>query len=225
MSLIFEKIAPLADLIADKFEKISTRVTEPGIEHFDWYNKVYTNYKFRRAHIEVLDRTEKNNMWIMHVTVFPHLNDPSPIFGFDIVCTGKKVSGIFHDFSITTNDEHYMQKGFEGSVRGLSWKKERELPDWGKKIFSKSMIAAGGISTEQELEQIINVCLRNLDYYLANVGTVITLEPISAVREKQNYYCKCQKENPYPVRMLINFGLTKEQAENFVNNHLFPEVS
>ena len=51
MSLIFEKIAPLADLIAEKFEKISTRVTEPGIEHFDWYNKVYTNYKFRRAHI------------------------------------------------------------------------------------------------------------------------------------------------------------------------------
>ena len=87
------------------------------------------------------------------------------------------------------------------------------------------MIAAGGISSEQELEQIINVCLRNLDYYLANVGTVITLEPISAVKEKQNYYCKCQKENPYPVRMLINFGLTKEQAENFVNNHLFPEVS
>jgi hypothetical protein len=30
--------------------------------------------------------------------------------------------------------------------------------------------------------------------------------------------------NPYPVKMLTNFGLTEEQARQFVEKHLFPEV-
>jgi len=222
MSLIFEKIKPLYARIIEKFDKVGERIKENGIENFDWDNMVYSSKNFRRAHIEVLDRIESNNMWIMHVTVFPNLNDPSPIFGFDIVSTGKKVSGIFHDFSITVDDQHPTQLWFIEQVNKLTWKKERELPDWGKKIFSKNMIAAGSITSEEELEQIINTCLDNLDYYLSKVGTFNTLSP--SIKEKQNYYCKCQKENPYPIKMLVNFGLTKELAEEFVNNHLFLEI-
>lgn len=224
MSLIFEKISPLAEKINDKLAAIGTPFNEPGLAEYDWYNKVYGSFiKFRRAHVEVLDRREKNNMWIMHTTVFPHLDDDAPIFGFDIVCTGNKVSGVFHDFSVTVNPEHKLMKMFAERVRGLKWKRERELPDWGKAIFSEHMIAAGGSTSEEELQQIIDVCVSNLDMYLEHVGisTLLTFEDSIRI---QNRYCQYQKMNPYPVKMLMAFGLTKEQSENFVNNHLFPEM-
>lgn len=224
MSLVFEKIAPLADIICKKIELVGSEKPEPGIGNFDWFNKVYYSFrKFRRAHVEVLDRREKNNMWIMHVTIFPHTDDDSPIFGFDIVCTGNKVSGVFHDFSVTTNTNHFLLEVFASKVKNLKWKKERELPDWGKAIFSQNMIAAGGSTSEEELQQIINVCVDNLDLYLRGIGDTSCKNKEDIV-SMQNRYCSYQKQNPYPIKMLVNFGLTKEQAEDFVNNHLFPEV-
>jgi hypothetical protein len=225
MSLVFEKVEPLVNLFSKKLSLVSSEREEPGIKKFDWYNKIFYSFqKFRRAHIEVLDRREKNNMWIMHTTIFPHLDDDCPIFGFDIICTSNKVSGIFHDFSITTNPDHSLQKTFKKNVENLKWKKERELPEWGKAIFSKDMIAAGGSCSEQELDQIVSVCVKNLDEYLQIVGTLSATYLDPKICEMQNRYCRFQKQNPYPVKMLTNFGLTKEQAEDFVNNHLFPEV-
>lgn len=224
MSLIFDKVQPLVELFEKRISYVAGDMIEPGIKKFNWYNKLYYSYqKFRRAHIEVLDRREQNNMWIMHTTIFPHLDDTSPIFGFDIICTQNKVSGIFHDFSITVDPEHDLQKIFISNVKDLKWKKERELPEWGKAIFSDHMIAAGGSNTEEELDQIINVCKKNLDDYLLHVGNLTSTS--LKIREMQNRYCSYQKKNPYPVKMLMNFGLSKEDAEEFVNNHLFPETN
>jgi len=42
---------------------------------------------------------------------------------------------------------------FKSRVADSTWSKQRQLPDWAKSIFSDSMIAAGNISTEQELEE------------------------------------------------------------------------
>jgi len=224
MSHIFDKITPLAELICTKLELVGTPKQEPGLEGYDWFNRVYYSFrKFRRAHVEVLDKRENNNMWIMHVVIFPHLDDDAPIFGFDIVCTGNKVSGVFHDFSVTSNPNHYLMGIFKDQVKDLKWKKERDLPEWGKTIFSENMIAAGGSTSMEELQQIIDVCINNLDLYLRNIGQDIATNS-NNVLLMQNRYCAYQKQNPYPVKMLINFGLTKEQADNFVNCHLFPEV-
>ena len=46
-------------------------------------DKEYSSLKYRRAHISTI-KTDK--LYLLHVTVFPHTNDPSPIYGFDIVC-------------------------------------------------------------------------------------------------------------------------------------------
>jgi hypothetical protein len=223
MSLVFDKIIPLAEKIDKKLALVGTLDTTQDLHNYPWFNKIYRSFdKFRRAHIEVLDIREKNNMWIMHVTIFPHVDDDAPIFGFDIVCTGNKVSGIFHDFSITTNENHPLVKGFESNVKKCVWKRERELPDWGKAIFSDNMIAAGGSNTEQELEQIVNVCMNNLDFYLMNLDSWNRAD-VKKVVDAQNRYCKYQKQNPYPIKMLINIGLSEKNATEFVENILFPE--
>jgi hypothetical protein len=212
-------VKPLAFEITKVLENHSSEINEGNLKSYDWYNKIFTSSKFRRAHVELL---EKNNMLILHVTIFPHLDDPSPIFGFDIVCTNNKVSGIFHDFSITVDPNHLLQQKFVDNVSKLSWKKERELPDWGKKIFSDNMVAAGGSNTEEELNQIVDICLLNLNVYLEFVGK--TRNITTTIKDKHNYYCKCQKENPYPVKMLTVFGLAEDKAKAFVDHHLFPEV-
>jgi hypothetical protein len=220
---IIEKISQLPYVVTEKFATVASPLDEPGLLKFNWYNKVFYSYnKFRRAHVEVLDMKDRR-MWIMHVTIFPHVDDDAPIFGFDVVCTDNKVSGVFHDFTPTTNLNHPLQKLFEENVRKLKWKKERTLPDWGKAIFSEDMVAVGNVVADDELQQIIDMCISNLTLYLTHIGTYPTSK-VLGIQAAQNRYCSYQKQNPYPVKMLTHFGLTRAEAEDFVHNHLFPEI-
>ena len=226
MSIVFDKIIPLADKINEKLALVGTLDEKADLSKYEWRNKIYRSFeKFRRAHLEVLDTRDKNNMWIMHVTIFPHVDNDAPIFGFDIVCTGNKVSGIFHDFSVTVNPKHPLMEGFASNVSKCVWKKERELPEWGKAIFSEHMIAAGGSNTEQELEQIVKVCMDNLDFYLINIDGAFHNSNVKDIVKAQNRYCRYQKMNPYPVKMLMHLGLSQQDASDFVEYVLFPEYS
>jgi hypothetical protein len=116
---------------------------------------------------------------------------------------------------------HPMNVWFKNRTKDLVWKKDRELPDWGKNIFSENMIAAGGVNTDAELEQIIEVAKDCLDYYINNVG--ITIVDFS-MSERHNKYCKNQKQNIHTSRFLINCGYKEEDVKNFIDKHLFPEV-
>lgn len=232
MSAIFDKISALPEKINSIISGYGEPIENSNIEKFDWYNKLYKGEKFRRAHIEVLDRIEKNNMWIMHTTIFPHINDPAPIFGFDIICTGKKVSAIFHDFSPTTTSEYdVLMCLFENCAKELNLPPTKELPEWAKQIFSPNIIASRTITDENQIDQIIDAVMKNLDIYMLWLGS-FTYELtdqetdkdifIHAIVFMQNRYCEHQRKNPYPLKMLKNFGLSEEDANEFIEKHLFP---
>jgi hypothetical protein len=110
---------------------------------------------------------------------------------------------------------------FKNRTKDVVWKKDRELPDWGKRIFSENMIAAGGVNTESELNQIIEVAKDCLEYYINNVGRTIV---DFSVGERHNKYCINQKENVHTKRFLINCGYKEDDVKNFIDKHLFPEV-
>jgi hypothetical protein len=158
----------------------------------------------------------------LHVTIFPHTNDPSPIYGFDIVAGPNKVSGAFHDYSNGGNPEHELMHWFKNRTKNIDWNKKRELPSWAKNIFSDSMVAIGAVGPE-ELDDFIRLGLETLDYYLKNVGT----HPHSYTNYAmaQNFYCHNQRQNPHTPRVLVNLGFTEEQAKNFVEQQLFPEIA
>ena len=222
-STIFERMVGLAsDIRAEFTNSCGEPLVSKDLSRFPWQNDIFRSKAFRRGHLEVLDVRDTKKMWIMHVCIFPHLDDSSPIFGFDVICGANKITGVFLDFSITGDKDHPMVHWFRDRVKDVSWKKDRELPDWGKAIFSPYMIAAGNVNTDEELEKIIVIAKECLSYYIANVGN--TIHNTSFCNE-HNFYCKKQKENQHTPRFLINCGVSEGDAMHFMHKHLFPEVA
>lgn len=220
-SLIWNNIESLAKNIESKFQATGTRVQEKE-EKYNWYNAIYTSARYRRAHIEIVDKRESHKIYILHCTIFPHFNDPSPIWGFDAVCGPNKITGAFHDFSSAGDPNHYMMRWFADNTKNIVWRKERVLPDWAVKIFSPAMVAAGNINELEELSSLCNLGLTTLDYYLSNVGN--TQESGADYHMAQNRYCYHQKQNPHVVNSMVSMGVPLDTMKLFVNEVLFPEV-
>lgn len=216
MSTIFQKL----DGLADKLKAVLSQYEAVDEGHnFEWPNYVYKSVKFRRAHLDIIDVRESKKLYMMHLCVFPHVNDPSPIYGFDIVAGPNKVTGAFHDFS-PVSEGHPLGDWFKKRVALYKWKRERELPEWARKIFSPSIITATNIQTEDELERICDLVYANLIYYLNNIGETTTNDYTSA----HNWYCFNQKQNPHTPRVMEALGLDVENVKMFIKDCLFPEL-
>jgi hypothetical protein len=222
MSLLFDKMIACSEAIVDRFQQTGTTVEEPAAKKFPWANHVYTSDRYRRAHIDVVDARDTKKLWMMHCCIFPHVNDPSPIYGFDVICGPNKISGAFHDFSNAGDPEHFMMTWFDRRSQDMNWKKERDLPDWAKQIFSPAMVAIGAVNTDSEVDQVIQLGLDNLDYYLENVGT--TQYPDQNYTLSQDRYCHYQKQNPHTPRVMTNLGLDEAMVKDFIQEVLFPEL-
>jgi hypothetical protein len=221
MTAIFDLSIACANQIKQRFSQTGEveEFTLDDIHGID--DTVFTSLKYRRAHISIVDARETKKLWLLHVTVFPHANDPSPIYGFDIVCGPNKVSGAFHDFSSAGEPNHRMMAWFADQTKMLEWNKKRELPEWAKNIFSSSMVAIGAVGSE-ELIEFVDLGLKTLDYYLENVGN--TQESLADYHMAQNRYCRYQKQNPHTPRVLVSLGFTEQEAKDFVEQNLFPEI-
>lgn len=220
MSSVFEKAISCSQEIEKRFRDTGELVEVYKDERLGIYDLVFSSDSYRRAHISIVDARHTKNVWMLHVTVFPHLNDPSPIYGFDIVAGPNKVSGAFHDFSPSGDPTSFMWLWYNAQVDGLEWNKKRDLPDWAKQIFSRSIVAIGAVGTD-ELDAFINVGLNNLAFYLKHIGQ--DQQDIADFHMAQNRYCHYQKQNPHTPRVLVNLGFTEDEALTFVREHLFPE--
>jgi len=220
VSQIFEKSVACFELIKKKLGETG-ELQQPMItERLGLTDLVFYSDKFRRAHISVIDARATRKLWLLHVTIFPRIDDSSPIYGFDIIAGVNKVSGAFHDFSVSGNPKNPMCIWFENLTHGLEWNKKRELPDWAKQIFSDSMVAIGAVGPD-ELDLFINLGIKSLDYYLLNVGQAPDNKDFSA---DQNRYCYYQKQNPHTSVALLNLGFTEQEASDFIQNNQFPEL-
>ena len=220
-SLVWNKISALAEQIEECFKTTGSRTIEKETG-YNWHNAIYSSNKYRRAHIEIVDKRETHKIYILHSTIFPHFNDPSPIWGFDAICGENKITGAFHDFSFSGEHEHKMYRWFAENVKDLSWNKPRKLPNWAQSIFSPAMIAAGNLQEEAEIDQLCAIALKTLNYYVENVG--LTQESGADYHMAQNRYCHYQKQNPQVVNSMVSMGVEKDTIEQFVQEVLFPET-
>ena len=173
-------------------------------ENFGWENYRYQSPLFRLAHIEVFNQ---NNFLVVHCCVFPHVTDPSPIFGFDVITGENKITGVFLDLSPTVLEPTpFVNIGVE---------KSRERPEWGD-IFSPYWLACR--PTEQEMIMIGYKAGEVLTEYLSTLGKTGDSINITA---KQNHYCTQQQKNPHTRRALINL-IGEERADYFMKEILFP---
>jgi hypothetical protein len=222
MSLVWDKISYLADYVEQRF--LDTSIEHTTHEDYPgWYNAIFVGEHYRRAHIEIVDFREAHKLYILHVTTFPHINDPSPILGFDAVCGPNKITGAFFDFSVTWNPNHYMQQWFREHGNRVEWRRQRTLPEWANRIFSDNVVAAGFLKEEAELDNFVNLAKTNLDYYLDNVGRSRISN--ADFTELQNRYCHYQKQNPHTVNSMVAMGIPREVIERFVEQILFPEIA
>ena len=125
MSIIWNRLIECQNQIINIFDENAEEIEEQGLADFNqpdkgWINRVWCNKNVRRAHIDVVDARESKGLWMMHVCVFPVLNNDAPVYGFDVIAGKNKMTGAFHDFSPTANLEHEMiTLGFNDSKKIL----------------------------------------------------------------------------------------------------------
>lgn len=216
MPTIFEQLEHAHDTLLSRLRQYEAY--DEG-HRFSWPNYVFRSSTFRRAHLDIIDARDTNRLYMMHLTVFPHVNDPSPIFGFDLIAGPTKVTGAFHDLSPVA-DGTSLDTWFAARAAQQQWSKERQLPEWARQIFSPSMVAAGNIQDPDELARLINFVLSNLMYYLDSIGKT----GLNDYTERQNHYCHWQKQNPHTPRVMAALGFEPEVVHDFIHKCLFPEL-
>lgn len=225
-SKVWETLIEVQDLFIQRFSETGTETFEPGMDRFNqpgWVNRVWQSDRYRRAHVDVVDARESKGLWMMHCCIFPHLHNPAPIFGFDVIAGKNKITGCFYDYSPSEDREHPMLDWFADEAQKLEWVKTRKLPDWAERIFSPSMVAAGNVSDPAELEQIIAMAKTGIDHYLSVVAeTNMTAGNVSYA---QNYYCENQKQNPHTPKVMVSLGLSEQDVRTFIQDCLFPEIA
>jgi hypothetical protein len=222
MSLVWDKIEALAKHLEQEFDRTGTPIEGTLGNDYEWHNQLWTSDRYRRAHLEVVDHRESHKLYIVHCTVFPHFNDPSPIWGFDAVCGKNKITGAFHDFSHAGDPTSPMYLWFKAQVNELEWNKPRELPEWAQMIFSPAMVAAGNLQEIDEIDQLCDTAKTTLDFYLKTVG--MDQQDVADFHMAQNKYCYWQKQNPHVVRSMVSMGIDETKMKRFVHEVLFPET-
>lgn len=222
MSAIWNKVEQFAHSLEQKFKQTGQEVNSEHTGNYSWHNSIYSSDRYRRAHVEIVDFRNTHKIYILHCTVFPHFNDPSPIWGFDAVCGPSKITGAFHDFSSGGDSDHPMMQWFAVESAKLSWRKPRDLPPWARAIFSPAMIAAGNVNDILELDSLLDIGSRSIDFYLSRVG--LTQESGLDYHMAQNRYCAYQKQNPHVINSMVSMGIDRGQMEQFVQEILFPET-
>jgi hypothetical protein len=225
--MVWDSLIELQNNLIQQLSKDGSEIFEPGMERFNqpgWVNRVWSNKYYRRAHIDVVDIREQKKLWMMHVCIFPELQNDSPIYGFDVIAGPNKMTGAFHDFSATVNLDNPMIDHFASVSTKLKWKRERELPDWAKAIFTEQMIAAGMVTEIGEIDQICKVARENMCYYLRTIRRHNNCADYDMVRAAHNNYAYYQKQNPHTPNVLKSLGLNEEDVNLFVKESLFPEI-
>ena len=224
-SKVWDKLIEIQQLLESKFDETGKEIFEAGMDRFNqpgWVNRVWSSGSYRRAHVDVVDARESKGLWMMHCCIFPHIHNPAPIYGFDVIAGKNKITGCFHDYSKAGDAEHPMMDWFADEAQKLEWNRTRKLPDWAERIFSPSMVAAGNVQDEEELEQIFAMAKTTLAHYLETVGE--TNNTANNTTEAQNYYCENQKQNPHTPRVMVSLGLSEEDVKHFIQECLFPEI-
>jgi len=230
VSVIWNNLIACKDEIISIFDDAAVEVAETGLDYFNqpengWINRIWANDSVRRAHIDVVDARDTKGLWMMHVCVFPTLDNGGPIYGFDVIAGKNKMTGAFHDFSASSGGvDHPMIQAYRDSVEDFIPSKKRELPEWAQNIFTDSMLAAGNVKTEEEAIAIINIALDNLRAYFDEIGDFVnTAEKEDTIRA-QNWYCYNQTQNPHTPRTMKSLGLEESDVERFCTDMLFPTI-
>jgi hypothetical protein len=204
------------------FKKMGDEIYDPVAEQFNnpgWSNLTWESDLFRKAHVNIIDAMDTRGLWMMHCCIYPHYHNPAPIFGFDVFAGKNKITGCFHDFSPVI-DNHPLSVWFCEESTKLNWNKKRDIPEWAKRIFSNDIIAAGNVQSDDELAQISDMISSTLYTYLSSLKD--TNNTVDDISDKHKFYIENQRLNTHNPKVLMNLGLSNQEANMYIDNCLFP---
>jgi hypothetical protein len=205
----FERLNLAARKFADVLSKDATVVPT---EEYPWKNEVWTSDVFRRAHVEEFVSPA---ICVLHVVIYPHMNDPAPIYGFDVVTGMKKPAGCYVDLSPSVQD----WKNWRGFVTLPSdVPANKKLPEWST-VFSEDFIAIPP-RDEEHMEEMFDYGLRLLDFYLKKIKQE-TVDSRS-VYDAHKHYSTMQRNNA-KTRQILSRMIGAERADQFMSTVLFPD--
>ena len=202
----------LINQTADRFEQIihshSHNLQLIPTEDFGWDNTRWFSSQFRLAHVE---RFRQPKFSVLHTVIFPHITDPSPIFGFDIIASDTKVTGVFFDRSPTI--------ACWGPLSDKSFGTQRQRPEWGT-IFSEHWIACR--PSYSETVQICDLACDTLVDYITKLGKTQSAR-VHDILNAQNTYALQQRQNTHTTTVIKKL-LGEHRGTYFINEILFPVI-
>lgn len=201
------------------FEELFANNADSFVNHQAKYEDCHTNLFFRSnkielGHISVIDKREDRGMWMMHVAAFSRSEYPMPIFGYDVICGKKKVTGCFHDISPTGRHSKTCEE-FSKLTKSYDLGKKRELPEWAKAIFSENMVASGQ-PNESECVVLAELGGHMLQYWLEELSSLDpTNEYISKHENAKAKYCENQLKNDNSRNVMVALGMDEDYVKKF----------
>lgn len=219
---VWDAIESLAGHIRQVFR--DTGQAQPMDQDWDWHNEIYVGDRYRRAHLEIVDQRHSHGIYILHSTVMPGLTDPGPIWGFDAVCGRNRITGAFLDMSLPARDDHVLAQWWSQTSQAYQWRRPRSLPPWAQEIFSEQMVAAGNLQVGPELDDLVSLARASLEQYMDVIGRIHEPGSQDTNRQRQNFYCLQQRQNPHVVRSMVAMGHTQARVQEFVEQVLWPVI-
>ncbi len=183
-------------------------------------NRCYQTPQFRKMHLE-LAKIGKN-LDILHCVMFPRPDYELPIFGCDIVSGRGQISAAIVDLSAATAEGNLTSEYINqlSQLTQSNYSQPRELPEWGKRIFSEFCCFVKP-TTPAEEQQFLAQTQAYLDIH---VQTALMKAPMPERRSeflsRQRYYCKQQQQND-KTRRVLEKAFDAQWAERYMTTVLF----
>jgi len=189
-------------------------------------NRCYQAPQFRKLHIELAQ--VGTNLDILHCVMYPRFDYPLPIFGADLIGGKAGISAAIVDISPTVSMPSSISDPIKQWQSQSNFTQPRELPEWGKEIFSEFCVF---VRPQGELEE--ELFFQTVEKYCAQVcaiasdlsfeSNLVSDEEKAKIQARQRYYCQQQQQND-KTRRILEKAFGKEWADRYMNTVLFDVV-
>lgn len=181
-------------------------------------NSCYQTPQFRKLHLELAQ--VGNSLDILHCVMFPRTEYALPMFGCDLVGGRGQISAAIVDLSPVQSSLPLSYGEALAELPPQHFSQERELPDWGKSIFSPYCRFIRPTSQDEEVA-FIELITRYLTLHCQQAQTLAaTPRDRDEILAGQRHYCSQQQQNDKTRRVLEKaFGET--WADRYMTTILF----
>jgi Ferredoxin-dependent bilin reductase len=218
----------MIEKIYNEYQKLSKQsfqniTLHPNHDRNDivWYNDLYLSPSIRYGHVEYFKA--EGRVEVLHAVFYPSFFKPIPIFGFDIIALGGKVTGLFCDFTRAP----FTIEALSRSLKDLNHKyKEniRTLPEWAN-FFSEDFVCINpnGLDEKQLIEDFTGIfrCFIGYSNWEDYTGKYNSMDDVKLSINTQNFYSLNQRKNDKTSKALSAY-IGEEKAKEFIENVLFP---